>query len=270
MKNLRVIRIFLATLFFVAAAAYLLIGPQVHPMAVSSLKVQIIPSAIAVSLGAIIVWLPATFIFGRIYCSTVCPVGTLQDMMLPLRRRIMRHPRFRWRSAGKLRFHIAIIYLVALIAGVVMVPFLIEPWNIMRNIASVVRLSAIEESWLTLGIGGLTGICAGIVTLIVLLFSGFLFGREFCNTVCPIGTALGVVSNSSLYRIEIDPDKCVSCLKCEDICRASCVKVVSRYVDNSRCVRCFDCLKVCENDAIRFQPGRNRTATPLMRKNMKA
>ncbi|MBD5269105.1 MAG: 4Fe-4S binding protein [Bacteroides sp.] len=270
MRNLKVIRIFLATLFFVATVAYLFLGPQVHPMAVSARSVQIIPSAIAVSLGAIIVWLPATFLFGRVYCSTVCPVGTLQDFMLPLRRRLMRHPRFRWRNAKSLRYHIAVIYLLALLAGVMVVPFVIEPWNIMRNIASVVRLSAIQESWLTLGIGGLTGICAGIVSLVALLFAGVLFGREFCNTVCPIGTGLGILSNASLYRIEIDPDKCVSCLECEDICRASCVKVVSRYVDNSRCVRCFDCLKVCKHDAIRFQQGRNRTATPLMRKKMKA
>lgn len=270
MRNLKVIRIFLAIIFFVAAVAYLFIGPQVHPMAAVTAKVQILPSAIAVSLGAILIWLPATFLFGRIYCSTACPVGMLQDTMLPLRRRLKRHPRFHFKSAQQLRFHIALVYLLCLIIGLVAVPYLIEPWNIMRNIASTVRLSAIQETWLTLGTGGLTGICAGAVSLVLLLLSGFLFGRDFCNTVCPLGTALGIVSNASLYHIEIDPDRCTSCMKCQDVCRSSCIKVVSRYVDNSRCVRCFDCLHVCEDDAIRFQQGRNRPATPLMRKKMES
>ncbi len=267
MKRLKVIRIFLATLFFVASVAYLFIGPQVNPMAEAAPRSQIIPSAIAVSLGAILVWLPATFLFGRIYCATVCPVGTLQDLVLPLRRRFKRNHLFRWKKPRKIRYHIAIVYLVCLVAGVLAVPFIIEPWNIMRNIASTVRPDAISQSWFTLGIGALTGICAGLVSLILLLLSGFFFGRDFCNTVCPIGTGLGILSGSSLYQIEIDPDKCTGCLRCEDVCSASCIKVTTRQVDNRRCIRCFECLSVCDDDAIRYQNTHNRRVNPLLQKS---
>lgn len=264
MRNLRVIRIFLATLFFVAAVAYLFIGPQVHPMAVVAPRAQILPSAIAVSLGAILVWLPATFLFGRVYCSTVCPVGSLLDLTLPLRRRFKQSPDFRWKNPWKWRYTIALIYLACLVGGVWAVAYIVEPWNIMRNIASIVRPDAVEESWLTLGVGSLTGICAGIISLILLFCAGFFLGRDFCNTVCPIGTGLGIVSSASLYHIEIDPDRCTGCLKCEDVCPASCIQVKTRRVDNTRCVRCFDCLQKCEENAIRFQPNRNQRATPLM------
>lgn len=267
MKRLKVIRIFLATIFFVASVAYLFIGPQVNPMAVVAPRTQIIPSVIAVSLGAILVWLPATFLFGRVYCATVCPVGTLQDFILPLRRRFKRNATFRWKRPKKIRYHIAVIYLICLLVGVTVVPMLIEPWNIMRNIASTIRPDAAQEGWLTLGVGAATGVIAGIVSLLLILASAFFLGRDFCNVVCPIGTGLGILSNTSLYHIDIDPDKCTGCLKCEDICPAGCIKVTTRQVDNTRCIRCFECLHVCDDDAIRFQSNRNRRMNPLLQKS---
>ncbi|MBD5204027.1 MAG: 4Fe-4S binding protein [Bacteroidales bacterium] len=267
MRRLKVIRIFLATLFFVAAVAYLFIGPQVNPMAVVAPRTQIIPSAIAISLGAILVWLPATFLFGRVYCSSVCPVGTLQDLILPIRKKFHPSPLFRWKKTSPVRYFVAAAYLICLLAGVTIVPLIIEPWNIMRNIAASVRPEAINPKWITLGIGSLTGILAGIASLILILLVSFFFGRDFCNTACPIGTGLGILSNASLYQIAIDPDKCTGCLKCEDICPASCIKVTTRQVDNTRCIRCFECLSVCEDDAIRFQSGRNRRIDPLLQKS---
>ena len=85
MKDLRTIRIFLATLFFIGAVAYLAISETIHPMARIVPEVQIVPSLLASGLGAIVVWFGITFLFGRVYCSAVCPVGILQDLIIFLR-----------------------------------------------------------------------------------------------------------------------------------------------------------------------------------------
>ncbi len=265
-RNLRVIRIVLATLFFVAAVAYLAISPAVHPMTRISRDVQIIPSAITVTMGVTLVWLAITFIFGRVYCSSVCPVGTLQDIVTWICRRLRPKRKFRYQQARKVRYHILVVYVICLLAGVVAVPLWIEPWNIMGNICSAVNPDAARATWIELGIGTATGIAAGIVSALLIVICAAFTGRGFCNMVCPIGTALSIIEPHCLYHIEINPDKCTGCLKCEDVCPAQCIKVVSRYIDNSRCVRCFDCTGVCDDDAIRFQPNRNRPASPLMRK----
>lgn len=267
MRQLRIFRIFLATIFFIASVAYLAIGAHVHPMAVVSEKSQIILSAVAVSIGATLVWLILTFIFGRIYCSTVCPIGTLSDIFIRLRRRIPRLNRdFRYRERRRWSVHILIIYIISLLIGAGVVPFIIEPWNMMRNMVSTVNISATEMTWGTLAIGTGAGIICGIITFIFIAIYALLRGREFCTDICPLGSAFGLLHEHTLYHIEINPDKCISCGECENVCRASCIKTVSRFVDNSRCVRCFDCLAVCPNDAIRYQPNRNCPATPLMRK----
>lgn len=270
MKGLRTIRIILSLVFLVTSVAFLVFGHYVSPLARVSEKLQIIPSILATTMGVTIVWIVISIFLGRIYCSTVCPIGTLQDVVLKFRRKIPRFNRpFSYQPRRQVRYHILLIYLVCLGVGVVAVPYWIEPWNIMRNISSVFNPDAVETTWITLGIGAGAGIAAGIVSAILLIICALFTGRGFCTVVCPIGTALGALDGLTLYHIEIDPDKCINCTKCEEVCKSQCVKVAGRVVDNSRCVRCFDCLNVCPNDAIRFQSGRNRRATPLLRKQVK-
>lgn len=268
MNDLKTIRIFLATIFLVAALAWLFLGPAVNPMAEISFRTQIIPSALGMTIGATAFWLVATFVFGRLYCSTVCPVGSLQDLAIWFRR-FFKTPRFsgfHYRHPLSLRWEILIGYAVCLLLGFVVVGFVIEPWNIMRNVAAAARPQAVASSWTALGINAGVGIACGFIVLLSILLWAFFCGRMFCTSVCPIGTALGAVSEISVFHIEFDPDKCISCMKCEEVCPSSCIKVVGRLIDNSRCVRCFNCLKVCPNDAIRYQRNRNRRMTPMMQR----
>ncbi len=272
MRNLRTIRIFLATIFFVATLAYLFIGEGVHPLAPISKYSQIIPSALAATIGASIFWLIATFLLGRVYCSTVCPVGTLTDCGIWLRRKTSPQKKFRYRHPRKVRYNILFCYIACsvLLPGAAVVGFLIEPWHIMENIASVVNRNAVAGTWATLAFGVAGGITTGVITLIILIALSYFKGRFFCTTICPIGTAMGSLDGKTLMHIDINPDKCTNCFKCEEVCPSQCIKVVSRYVDNSRCIRCFDCLHVCDDDAIHYQINPNiRFNTPLLRKRTK-
>lgn len=255
----------LALVMLFASLLWLLLGTSAPVYAIISERAQIIPSAIQASLGATVVWIIATILFGRIYCSTVCPVGTLQDIVIWSRRKSIRKKTFRYEEGKKIRYIILIAYLVSLIAGILAVGYVIEPWNIMRNASSAVHPADTLTTWSAIGVSVGIGAAAGLVALAVILIWAWKSGRGFCTTVCPIGTALGCLHSQSLMHIAIDPDKCISCMKCEDICSAKCIKVEQRTVDNSRCTRCFDCTDICPNDAIRFQLNRARhRQTPLM------
>lgn len=268
MKELRIIRIILAAIFFIGAVVYFTIGYSVHPALKFVESAQIVPSMIANCLGAVIVWLVITLIIGRVYCSTVCPVGTFQDIFRHGRRLIKPlNKSFSYRPGSKMRYYILGIYIFCIIAGVAAVPFWLEPWSIIRNICGDVNPSAEKLEWVRLGVGVTTGVIAGVISAVLLVIVALITGRGFCTDICPLGTALGCLSNYTLYHIEIDPDRCINCMKCEDVCRSQCIKVSSRLVDNSRCVRCFDCGHVCPNDAIRLQSYRNRRANPLVTAN---
>ncbi|MDE7347784.1 MAG: 4Fe-4S binding protein [Muribaculaceae bacterium] len=265
---MRQFRIMLALVMLFVSLLWLLFGTRAPVYALIAEQAQIIPSAIQSCLGVTIAWIIATLLFGRIYCATVCPVGTLQDIVIWSRRKINPKFTFRYENSKKIWLIVLLAYVGSLVAGIWFVAYVVEPWNIMRNAASAVRPSDTEMTWGAAGISLGVGVAAGIVALAAILLWAWKAGRSFCTTVCPIGTALGCLYSQSLMHIAIDPDKCISCMKCEDVCSSKCIKVSERYVDNSRCVRCFDCTAVCPNDAIRFQlnRGRNRQ-TPLMEPN---
>ncbi len=271
MKQLRPLRITVATLFFVATVCYVSALPYIGHFGRFSEKSQIMLSMIPVTFGTILVWLLITLLFGRIYCSSVCPVGTLSDLFISggsLWRRLRKKPvyRFRYRHPRPWTMHVLVIYLLCLMAGLLWVSAILEPWNIMRNILAVATPTAEETGWISLGVGLGAGFITGGVSFIILLLVAVESGRAYCTDFCPVGALLGFVSNRSLYHIEINPDKCISCGLCEEKCKSSCIKVVSRYVDNARCVRCFDCIDICPSDAIRYQSDRNRPLQPLFRR----
>lgn len=282
MRDLRTIRIFLAVLFFAASATYLFIGAGVSPMARAAYKVQIIPSALAATAGATAFWLVATFFFGRLYCSTVCPVGTLQDSATWLRRKIgetrrgavLRNPfdgsrlfgPYRPRKTSRIPGLVLIGYAGFLIIGFLAIATLLEPWNLMRSAARLTNPDAGARWMLFAGNAALGGAVAVVILALIWIWA-LLRGREFCRVVCPIGTCLSLVGTRAVWHIEIDPDRCTNCLRCQDVCKTGCINVTTREVNDAACIRCFDCLKVCADDAIRYQSGRNRPANPLMTRN---
>ena len=258
----------LALVMLFVSLLWLLLGTRAPVYALIAEQSQIIPSAIQSCLGVTLAWIIATLLFGRIYCATVCPVGTLQDLVVWSRRRLDPKHAFRYAPPGKIWILILLAYVGSLVAGILTVAYVIEPWNIMRNAASAVRPADTEATCQAAGISIGAGVAAGAVMIAAVLICSWKWGRVFCTTVCPIGTALGCLHSQTLMHIAIDPDKCIGCMKCEDVCASRCIKVTERLVDNSRCVRCFDCTAVCPNDAIRFQLNRSRNRqTPLMEPN---
>lgn len=266
MLSLKHIRVILSLIFLTEAVIFVASGASATPFTAVTFRLQIIPSMIAVSMGATLTWLVATLLFGRIYCSSVCPAGTLQDVATFTREKIFRRPIVhRYACARKVRYDILIIYAVLTIAGSAF-GALLEPWRLFDGIAGAILPGHDAGIFAVIIPDAAFGIAAALASLGVLIIYAALTGRDFCNHICPIGTALGLVATRSVLHIEIDPDRCSSCLKCEDVCKASCISVKDRIVDNSRCVRCFNCIEVCPDNAIRFQINRNSVMSPMLRR----
>lgn len=267
-KTLRSLRIVMSTIFIVASVVVLLYPNRTHPIAQYSEKLQLIPSLLGMTAGVALFWVAVTLIVGRVYCSSVCPLGTLQDIFIFLRRKLKPNPDFRPARAW-LRWEALLLFVVCIAIGFSIVYAVMEPWHIFRNIMSIInpQETHIEALHYTLSVTG--GVIAGAVSLILLAIISFFYGREFCNSFCPTGVAMRMLDSFTFYGIEIDPDRCTSCLKCQDLCKSRCIDVKNRMVDNSRCIRCFDCLDVCQDEAINLTSQRPRAASPLMKRTQK-
>lgn len=269
MKNLKHIRIILSIVFFIEAAAFVALATNAPSHTAIAMKVQIIPSMITMSMGATLLWILVTLACGRVYCSTVCPIGTLQDIFTFIREKIFHCPMIHsYAPQRKIRYGILTVYAAVTIVGASF-GALLEPWNEFQGMIGAVSTHD-TGIFIQLAADTTLGFMFAIGMLLLFVVYAIITGRDFCNHVCPLGTAMGLIASRAVLHIDIDPDRCNSCMKCEDGCKASCISVKDRIVDNNRCVRCFDCISSCERDAIRLQINRNGVISPMMRRTKSA
>ena len=245
---LRKIRITLASIVFILCAALFLDGSGTVSSWFGWLaKLQFLPALLALNLAVVIVLIVLTLIFGRAYCSVICPLGIMQDGISHISSmRKGKKARFRWSPEVKwLRYSILALFIIALAAGLTSVSALLAPYSAFGRIATSLVRPALP-----------TAIIAG-VTLLVVGILAWIGGRTYCNTVCPVGTVLSFFSRFSLLRPVIDADKCRNCRACEHKCKASCINIDNHEIDYSRCVDCFNCLDSCRFGALKYRMAWN-------------
>lgn len=248
---LRKIRITLASIVFILCAALFLDGSGTVSSWFGWLaKLQFLPALLALNLAVVIVLIVLTLIFGRAYCSVICPLGIMQDGISHISSmRKGKKARFRWSPEVKwLRYSILALFIIALVAGLTSVSALLAPYSAFGRIATSLVRPALP-----------TAIIAG-VTLLVVGILAWIGGRTYCNTLCPVGTVLSFFSRFSLLRPVIDADKCRNCRACEHKCKASCINIDNHEIDYSRCVDCFNCLDSCRFGALKYRMAWNRKA----------
>lgn len=279
-RRLRIIRAAVSVLFgLLYTALFLELFVSIPFIVITLNGLQIFPSilrTISISFLALIIpliLLALTAVFGRFYCSFLCPLGGIQDLFLFGQRKIGRSRRFRHqRSFAVIHYGILVFALAGLALGNMMVFTLMEPFSVFgRIITDLVRqgLDAVINglSFLFQSVGiysfprvsplpaGSEMIAVAFVFLAGILVLTFFLGRKYCNTLCPTGALLRLISRLSFFRIRFNPDKCVSCGLCESACRAGCIDGNTKTVDHARCVLCFDCLSVCKFSAIGYSAG---------------
>lgn len=248
-RLLKILRVVISV-GFLAVITTAVIGAPLWLTAVAewSLEIQFVPAVLTFALGIFVAWMIITLILGRVYCSTVCPLGTLQDIAARLRRG--RIYRFSEPHTKTLVFFL-ILALLSWLLDIHVVLQLLDPASAYYTIVEGVMNPTLAVTAMGLGM---------FVVVVVMAWMG---GRLYCNTVCPVGAVLGMVSRISVFHIAIDPDKCIRCRRCVDVCKAQCIEIDTCVVDNSRCVVCLNCLQDCPNDAIHYTADRKKLATPM-------
>lgn len=220
-------------------------------------KMQLVPAIMACSVVWLAIWFAVSALFGRLYCSTVCPTGALIDLISKLSKR-RRGTHFSY-SAPKNRLRVAVLLsvIVCAAAGISVAVAVFDPYSAFARMVAACRRPA------AIGLAGLAGATA---TLLIIAVISWRRGRLLCNTICPVGTLLGLMSKYSLYHPDINTDLCVNCGRCADKCASECIDLKSHVIDLSRCTVCFDCMAVCPNDAITFRRGRHRLTMTMMQR----
>jgi len=256
---MRKLRIILASIFFIGLSLIFL-GFGLDWFGWMA-KIQFLPSvlralssATLLNLAIVALLLLFPLLFGRLYCSTICPLGVLQDIIIWFRRMNgMAEQKMNLKVGQKLpdfkphvkhfeysperkwlRYGILALTVAAIVTGFQTVVVFVAPYSTFGRI---------------LGFS-----IAGFIELIIFFILAWFWGRIWCDAVCPVGTILGIPARVALIRPRIDASKCTHCGRCERSCKSSCISSAGMKIDASRCVACYDCVRRCKEGAIGLLP----------------
>lgn len=144
---------------------------------------------------------------GRSFCSGVCPLGAIQDVVLL---RPVGLPEWLERALRLLAYvYLGLaVYFAATGAAFVICKY--DPF------VGFFRLSA-----------GLDMLILGGSLLVI----GVFVGRPYCRFLCPYGVLLNLASRLARWRVTITPSVCVKCRLCEKSCPLGAIELPSERRD---------------------------------------
>ena len=273
---LRKIRTILAAVFFVLITLLFLdFTGTLHHWLSWLAKIQFLPAVLALNVGVVIALVLLTLVFGRIYCSVICPLGVFQDLLARLHRKKNKYSyskEVRW-----LRYPVLVVFFIAVVAGIgslfqLLAPYsaygriatmIFQPiWKVGNNLLALIAERADSYAFYTVDVWmkSLPVFIIAAVTLVVLFVLAWRGGRTYCNTICPVGTILSFFARFSFLKIHFDTDKCKNCSMCSKNCKAACIDYKNHTVDYSRCVVCGNCIDSCKFGALKYSIHSSRSS----------
>lgn len=189
-------------------------------------------------------------LMGRFVCGWLCPFGLVQDLLhrLPVKK-LPRVPGDRY--LRYLKYVILLVFVIGLPLLLTGKSGVSSPWFCKLicpsgTLLGGIPLVAANPSFQKI-IGGLFSWKVSILLLVLL--SSIVIYRPFCKYLCPLGAVYGMFNRFSLYRYEIDRDRCTGCGLCHKKCGMG--VNVCEPPNSAECIRCGECLRACPHQAIR-------------------
>ena len=160
----------------------------------------------------------SAFLFGRVFCGYICPIGILQEFVAVKDKLIKIKPAVE----KKLKHLRIILFAFIIIISVIKNEFIfnqISPFKALFNLT-----------------GNYTQIA---LALLILALSLFIY-RPFCRFGCPLSLALEFAGKFSVFKINKNKIFCQSCRRCENKCPVN--AITDHRIKNSKCIKCGECL----------------------------
>ena len=267
---LRKIRITLAAVMFIGITLLFLdFTGTMHQWVSWMPKIQFLEAVLALNVVVIAALILLTLIFGRMYCSVICPLGVMQDIIAWFGKKARKNRYSYSKAKHGLRVLFFTLMLMSIVLGVSVIVQLLAPYSAFGRIATnllqplyiggnnmLATIAEASDSYLfyhhEVWMRSLVSLIIAAATFGILFLLAWRNGRTWCNTICPVGTALAVFAKFSWMKIRFDEQKCRNCSMCSKNCKAACIDYKNHTVDYTRCVVCGDCIESCKFGALKY------------------
>jgi polyferredoxin len=196
-----------------------------------------VPTVHPAAMVLVVIFLLASLLLKKTFCSWLCPVGTISEVLWKLGRKLFRRniivPRWLDIPLRSLKYLLMAFFLFIVISmsAEALSDFLLAPFGI---IADVKMLNFFREM----------GLLGATVVAILMLLSVFI--RNFwCRFLCPYGALMGLVSTVSPAKIRRDAQACIDCGKCNKACPSGLPVDRLLQIRSVECISCMECVAVC-------------------------
>ena len=218
---------------------------------------KLFSAAALVILTGFLTFVAWFIVINKLWCGLICPLGTIQDWMTALRRRLgVRYGRYtigQFRALAQIKYVLlALMFLIPLGIGAgwfskdMGLPFcmicparMIIPTFDLNFTHWTIDFSTTSKMVLT---------SLGMVVVALFFVGGFIKKRFFCF-FCPMGAFMYLISKPALLTLKKDGDKCTRCGDCYNVCDMD-IREIADDVTNPRimmddCTLCLKCVAAC-------------------------
>lgn len=192
-------------------------------------------------------------LLGRFICGFLCPFGWFQELLhkIPTKKLSTR----RLRPLTYLKYAVLLVMVVLLPALAVNEVGMGDPFFCKYLCPQGVLEGAIPLSLTNAGIRAALGtlFTRKLSILLAVAVLSVVFYRPFCKWLCPLGAFYALLNKVSLFQMQVDPNKCISCGKCAKACQMD--VDITKTPNHTECIRCGMCVRACPTHAVAFRYG---------------
>ena len=183
-------------------------------------------------------------LLGRVICGFLCPFGWFQELLHKIPTKKL--------STKKLKPLTMVVLLPVLVTNQLGMG---DPFFCKYLCPQGVLEGAIPLSLANAGIRAALGslFTWKFIVLLTVIVLSIVFYRPFCKWLCPLGAFYALLNKVSLFQMQVDQSKCVSCGKCAKVCKMD--VDVTKSPNHTECIRCGMCIRACPTDAVSFRYG---------------
>ncbi|MHC4739187.1 MAG: 4Fe-4S binding protein [Planctomycetota bacterium] len=201
-----------------------------------------------------------TIIFGRFFCSWICPFGSIHHFVgfwgNRKKKAAQKIQLNKYRNAQSIKYFILIFFLTMAAfpsLAATLQTGLLDPIPLVTRSFNLVLLPIVDKPINFVSVAGrfYEGAWLVFIMFLAAVLLNLVIPRFYCRFICPLGALFAIFSRFALWRIGKKQNECINCKLCERTCEGGCEP--SGNIKIGECVLCFNCLDECKDELVSYQ-----------------
>jgi polyferredoxin len=196
-----------------------------------------LPPVHPAAMFLLITFVSMAFLLRKAFCSWLCPIGTISEMLAALGRKIFgrNFTITKWIDIPLrgLKYLLLGFFLWAVtsMSAHALGAFMQSPYGLIADVKMLNFFRHLDRT--------------GLIVIAILVLGSVLVKNFWCRYLCPYGALLGFASLLSPLRIRRTPSACIDCGKCAKACPANLPVDKLVTIKSAECTGCMECVAIC-------------------------